>query len=143
MTRIDFYILQGQDAGIRPLFACRLAEKAYRQGHAVYINTGSSAQSNYMDQLLWTFSPDSFVPHSVYMPDQDAKPPVLIGHSEDPDTKCDVLLNLDNEIPGFFGQFSRLTEIVDQQSERKQAARKRYKYYMEQGYQINSHEING
>ena len=39
MTRIDFYIVQHSEPSSRERFACRLAEKAYRLGHRIYIHT--------------------------------------------------------------------------------------------------------
>ena len=32
MTQVDFYILKDSQPQARPMFACRLTEKAYKQG---------------------------------------------------------------------------------------------------------------
>ena len=65
MTRIDFYILADSAQRSRALFVCRLAEKAYRMKHPIYIHTESEQQSALMDDLLWTFSQGSFLPHAL------------------------------------------------------------------------------
>ncbi|MEZ5578324.1 MAG: DNA polymerase III subunit chi [Candidatus Competibacteraceae bacterium] len=46
--------------------ACRLADKAYGLGHTVYLFTASEARAAALDDLLWTFRQDSFVPHERY-----------------------------------------------------------------------------
>ena len=65
MTRVSFYLLNSQDVQSRQQFACRLAEKAVRQGNKVMIATGNEAESRELDQLLWSFRPESFVPHVI------------------------------------------------------------------------------
>jgi DNA polymerase-3 subunit chi len=55
----------------------------------------------------------------------------------------DVLLNLSSEWPPFFSTFERLLEIVAADEEDKAAARKRYSFYRERGYDINVNDITG
>ena len=55
MTQVDFYVLKDDSALNRVQFACRLADKAYRLGHRVYIHTESAQQTRQLDDLLWTF----------------------------------------------------------------------------------------
>jgi DNA polymerase-3 subunit chi len=64
MTRVDFYILPPGDERQRLVFACRLTEKAYRQGLTVYLRAGDETTASQLDQLLWTFRQGSFVPHA-------------------------------------------------------------------------------
>ncbi|MEA2080825.1 MAG: DNA polymerase III subunit chi, partial [Pseudomonadota bacterium] len=66
MTQVDFYLLQDDSAQNRISFACRLADKAYRLGNRVFIHTESAEQSRRLDDLLWTFQQNSFVPHAIY-----------------------------------------------------------------------------
>ena len=93
MTEVDFYILNNDDALQRARFACRLADKAYKLGHRVYIHTESAQQTNQLDDLLWTFQQNSFVPHCVFDGD-DRHTPVQLGHDAEPDASHAVLINL-------------------------------------------------
>ena len=45
MTEVDFYLLDVQDPHQRKHFACRLADKAFKQGHQVYIHTENEADA--------------------------------------------------------------------------------------------------
>jgi len=139
MTRVDFYILD-EDAGEnRQHYACRLTDKAYRQGRKVYIHTSSQAEAQMLDRLLWTFRDQSFVPHGIAGATDPDITPVIIGEQEPPEQADDVLINLSAEVPPFFSRFERVAEIVDQQEEIKQASRKHYQFYRDRGYPLNTH----
>lgn len=141
MTQVDFYILQDSKAGGRPLFTCRLTEKAFKQGHQVFINTESSQQLQQLDDLLWTFRDGSFLPHAVYAVGASDNPPVLLGHAVEPEGPSDVLVNLSSVVPPFFSRFSRVAELVDGDPAQRDAARERYRFYKDRGYTLNTHNL--
>ncbi len=142
MTRVDFYILPGDQALQREKFACRLADKAYRLGHQVYIHTRSAEQSAHIDTLLWTFQQNSFVPHCLYREAGTAPAPVMLGHDAEPDAQNQVLINLTADVPLFFSRYERVAELVDQQTGSREQGRSRYGFYRDRGYPLNSHKIN-
>ena len=95
MTKIDFYILQSDTEEKRLKFACRLLEKAARQGNMILVNTQDEAMSKALDRALWHFKAESYVPHQVLShscdhPDQ----PIVISHEFDSEHHHDVLINL-------------------------------------------------
>jgi DNA polymerase-3 subunit chi len=141
MTRIDFYILPGSDPHARRLTACRLVEKAYRQGHRLYLRTDSEEETRLFDDLLWTFRQGSFVPHEL-AETADRETPVVISHISPPPELCDVLVNLGSEVAEGFGGFERVAEIVDQQESIKRTGRLKYKYYQSEGYEIQTHQLD-
>lgn len=141
MTRIDFYILGKTPANGRELYACRLAEKAFKLGKRVFIRTASAQQTQHLDELLWTFRQGSFVPHAPLGLDDEAHP-VLIGHDGEPHAIDDVLINLGNEVPLFFSRFERVAELVDDTENVRRSARDRFRFYRERGYALASHDIN-
>jgi len=140
MTRIDFYVLPDDSTDKQHIFACRLAQKASKQGHRVYIHTESAEQSEKLDHLLWSFSPTSFVPHTINA-DDCANNPVYINHSGDPLDIHDVLINLTQKTPDCFGRFERFAELVNQDGAVKQAGRERFKFYKSRGYPLQTHKI--
>jgi DNA polymerase-3 subunit chi len=142
MTRIDFYILQDTGNAAAPLFTCRLAEKAFHQGHEVYINTESAAQLQQLDDLLWTFRAGSFVPHGACNDSDACQPPVLLGHDTEPRDSHDVLVNLSGKVPPFFGRFNRVAELVSGDEVQRSRGRERYRFYMDRGYTLTTHRIS-
>jgi DNA polymerase III subunit chi len=142
MTQVDFYLLPGNELQERVQFACRLTDKAYRLGHRVYIHTGSAQQTRALDDLLWTFQQNSFIPHGVHRDAGDAQLPVQIGHDSEPDASHQVLINLAAEVPLFFSRFERVAELVNDEDEVRRQSRLRYSFYKERGYPLRTHEIN-
>ena len=140
MTQVDFYVLKDDSALNRVQFACRLADKAYRLGHCIYIHTESAEQTRQLDDLLWTFQQNSFVPHCVYQDAGDTPPPVMLSHDAEPDAGK-VLINLAGEVPLFFSRFERVAELVNQDESIRRQGRGRYSFYKERGYPLRTHEI--
>lgn len=141
MTRIDFYILPSTEPEERWMFACRLIEKAYKKGHRLYIHTENEQATAAMDDALWRFRDDSFIPHNRI--DQVAETPVAIeiGHNQDPQQHHDILINLAQQTPKFFSRFHRVAEVVIQQPEILAATRKSFSFYRDRGYPLNTHDM--
>ena len=141
MTKIDFYLLGNGDDS-RQRFACRLTEKAWRLGHRVYLYTPDPPSAIELDELLWTFSQGSFVPHTVYKNPADAEAnPVLIGHDEPPTDLHDVLISLAPDVPPWFSRFARVAELVGTDESEKARARERFRFYRERGYALETHNL--
>jgi len=141
MTRVDFYILQDSRADARHEFTCKLTEKAYKQGHRVYINTASDQQLKLLDELLWTFRDGSFLPHKCCDAGEPEEQPILLGHAIEPDGHDDVLVNLADDIPAFFSRFNRVAELVGGDDTQRESARDRYRFYKDRGYTLNTHKL--
>ena len=145
MTRVDFYLTQSSQLKQALITACKLTEKASRQGHHVYIHADDEAQAQQLDKLLWTFNQSSFIPHALAEANTDVADcdKVMIGHDHDPEFKHDVMINLASSIPEFFSRFERVAEIVSGNEDQRQQARERFKFYRDRGYELNTHEIKG
>lgn len=147
MTRVDFYVLDDGAEQARERFACRLAEKAWRLKHSIYLHTRSTADAQRLDQLLWTFSDRSFLPHALQTPELApelaAATPIRVGTGDAPDFEAELLVNLDAAVPLFFSRFERVAEIVGGDAEDRAAARERFRFYRDRGYALESHKIAG
>ncbi|BCX89269.1 DNA polymerase III subunit chi [Methylomarinovum tepidoasis] len=143
MTRVDFYVLPGADASARRVFACRLAEKAWKAGHKIFIRVNDAAEAGILDELLWTFRQGSFVPHSLAENrDNDPLAAVLIGTGAAPEDFHDFLINLAPDVPEDWAHYRRLAEIVDQDEAVRQAGRQKYRFYQSQGLEPATHKID-
>ena len=141
MTRISFYILKGQQEHDRQVFACRLIEKAYLQGNDVYVHLENEQQAIQLSQTLWSFRPDSFVPHDLMHQQYDTTSPILIGYNASPPRLMNLLVNLSPQQPMFFSQFERVAEFINDDEQIKQDGRERYRFYQQRGYELESHTI--
>ena len=142
MTKVSFYILPDGTRSNRFTLACRLADKAYQQGHRVFVHTSSTDEARHMDRLLWTFRDGSFIPHGLLGKANPTHTPVLIGHGEDAEEEHDILINLSFQTPGFFSRFERVAEPIDQDAEVRKTGRTRYRFYKDRGYPLETHNIN-
>jgi DNA polymerase-3 subunit chi len=144
VTRIEFYVLDSPASDARLLLACRLAEKAVGQNYEVLINASSEAESFLLDELLWTFSQGSFLPHRLLGNSGRAEEGehVLIGCGQEPgEGHPDLLINLAPAVPPFFSRFDRVAEVVSAGDQNKSAGRERFRYYRDRGYALQTHQV--
>ena len=140
MARVDFYLLAASGEEARCLFACRLAEKAYRLQNSIRIQAGDLQQARQLDELLWTFRDGSFVPHALAAEAGSGESPVTIGvGAELP--PGDLLINLADEMPAALGSFPRVAEIVTSDEDCRRRSRKRFAAYRSQGHDLQTHEV--
>lgn len=139
--RVSFYVLDAVDPDARLVFACRLAEKAWRQQHRVHAHAGSTAEAERLDERLWTFRDGSFVPHEM-LGDGLPESPVTIGSGESPAPPADLLLNLADEVPACWEAFGRIAEIVDGTESGREAGRRRHRFYRSRGLEPETHRIS-
>ena len=139
--QIDFYVLQEQSTGGRLKLACRIVEKAYRLGHRVYVRTGNSDDTNVLDDLLWTFSQNSFVPHQLSAESDSRESPVVIGEHPPAAEGTDVVISVADDPVSNFTAYTRIVEIVGCEDDEKASGRNRFRYYREHGMEPNTHQI--
>lgn len=141
MTRVDFYVLPDQKDNGRALLACRLIDKAYNLGHTLYLLAASEAQAAALDDLLWTFRQDSFIPHERYPLTGQDDSPILIGTCLPADRTAQVLINFTNQLPEGFARYERVIELVDQTPEVLARSRERFRQYREHGLTPETHKL--
>ena len=145
MTRIDFYVTHDTATDAAARLACRIAEKAYRQQLPTHIHNRSHQQAQLVDQLLWSFRSESFIPHELSDDFLDPAslaldlPPVTVGSKEPGQREIEVVINLADAVPLYFSRHNRLAEIIDGNG--KAAGRERYKFYKDRGYELNTHNL--
>jgi len=139
MTRVGFYVVQAADQAQRMQVAARLADKAFQQGHRIFINAVDESQARSLDELLWSFRPASFLPHGLH--GQEHADSIAIGWGQEPENHNDLLINLQLNIPRFFSRFARVAEVVTQDPASLEALRASWKFYQERGYQLEKHDL--
>jgi len=147
MTQVDFYILPEGSDEARLTFACRLASKAVKRELGVFVLAETETEARRLDELLWTFSQNSFIPHRFSW-NTEATPvaePVIIGCAdragEEATHEWDLMVNLTGEVPDAFGRYERLAEVVDADPARREHGRDRYRYYRDRGYEMKTHQL--
>ena len=140
--QIDFYLLKQSESSARYIYACRIANKAFGQGMKVYMRTDNVDQSAYLDKLLWTYSQESFVPHTIREQKTDwASYPVQIGSQNSGCDDIDLLISLSADVPEDFQRYSRVADLIINDPEQKQWGRSRFRHYRDQGIEPKTHNI--
>ena len=144
MTQVDFYISDSDSADARLKLACKIVDKARELDHHVFVHVASDDEARQLDELLWTFSQGSFIPHRIVRetPEQAPAEPVLIGVNQAPGPgRWEVLVNLAPDVPEFFSRYERVAEVVDADAQRRAQSRERYRFYRDRGYKLNTLKV--
>jgi DNA polymerase-3 subunit chi len=140
MARVEFHILSHAGNEPRARHACQLIEQLYQQKIPVFVRVENESAAKTMDDLLWSFRDQAFIPHEIDMTGSPSDPliKVLIGIDKPPATFQATLINLSNSMPTQMEGVSHLIEVIDAQPAHKQAARERYKLYRDAGHQLET-----
>lgn len=133
--RVDFYQLAADGPQARERYACRLAEKALRNGYRPLLLARDDHHVAELDELLWCFAPESFLPHG-----RDVTEPVCVasvlaasGHS--------LLVNLAGDLAAAPAQYTRIAEIVPADPAARDGARAAYRRWQQRGYAVHYHDL--
>jgi len=138
MTQVDFYI-HVQD---KLQTVCTLASKALARSMRVLILTPDPQTTDHVDKLLWMQPAIGFLPHCRSQHRLAAVTPIIVDHVAEPIVHEQVLINLNTECPALFSRFERVIEIVGTDEADRDAARERYRFYRDRGYEIRNHDLS-
>lgn len=123
MAEVLFYHLQGQ-----PLEAVlpNLLERSLERGWKVVVRAGSDTRVEALDQHLWTYRDDSFLPHGTAGRDA-ARQPIYLTAGDEVPNGADVLFLVDGAEAADLDGFVRCVDLFDGHDEAAvEAARRRY-----------------
>ncbi len=91
-----------------------LLEKTLQRGWKAVVRCGTPAMVKRLDDALWTYSDNSFLPHSADV-ERAGEQPVWLTNSADVPNKADVLFLVDNAAVdvGSLGALTRCVAIFD------------------------------
>lgn len=112
--------------------ACQLCADLYRANQRVFVYTAHQQMAEQLDELLWQFDAERFVPHNLSGEGPARGAPVEIGWQA-PRQSRQVLINLTDTMPDFVRRFARVIEFVPAEPALKAQARERYKQYRQTG----------
>ena len=140
MPRADFYLIAKPRFRDDPLLlVCELAKRAFDSGQSTLILARSFDQAEQLDEKLWEFSDDAFVPHQIAGDEDDAITPVLIATPESSVADRPLVINLrDDCAPGLF---ERVLEVVPADEDQRLGSRKRWTTYKAAGFEVAKYDM--
>ncbi len=140
-VRIDFYVLDENTADGRFRLACKIIDRAYRSGYSVYLWTRDDQESCFLDDLLWTFSQTSFIPHVRNNSNSGTTAPVCIDHHPPQSGAAEVVVSVADQPVEDYSNFVRIAEVVGFGEIEKHSGRSRFKFYRDKGLELETHRI--
>ena len=140
MPRADFYLIAKPRFRDDPLLlVCELAKRAFESTQPTLILARSADQADALDEKLWEFDENAFIPHQLAGDDDDALTPVLIvaPGTQTPDRP--LVINLRDECAP--GLFERVLEVVPADDAQRLGSRERWKTYKAAGFEVNKHDM--
>ncbi len=137
MTRVEFFF----NVPDKLAKTAELCEKAIAKGRQLTIYSQDDVMSSQLQQLLWQQSASSFLPSSKSDDVISQFSPVVLDVNGENLMQDDILINLQINHPPFFSRFRYLVELVSADESDKAAARIRYKFYRDRGYEIKSSDM--
>ena len=141
MPRADFYLIQKERFREQPLLlVCELARKATDAGLHTLVLARDRAQAEALDDLLWSFDPDAYVPHQIAGADADEDEAAVLIALPDTDAPLrPLLINLRDAAPQ--GVFQRVLEVVPADASARGPLRERWKYYQSLGFDVKKYDM--
>ena len=124
MTEVIFVEVTASRMEIR---ACEIAEHTYAQGERLQIIAIDEEQAARLDDLLWTYKPDNFVPHGLWKStDNESTQPVVITTRKERVPEITSLLTMDYCPVEMVQQFSKVIHVVVVDNQERLEASRRY-----------------
>ena len=140
MTRADFYLIDKPRFRDDPLLlVCELVKKAYAAAQPTLILARSPEQAEALDEKLWEFDDDSFIPHQLAGDDDDAITAVIIAPPGIATADRQLVVNLRDECAP--GQYERVLEVVAADPAEREGSRLRWGEYKRRGFEVNKHDM--
>ncbi|HRO63127.1 DNA polymerase III subunit chi [Thermomonas sp.] len=141
MPKAHFYLIDKPRFREQPLLlACELAKRAFAANLSTLILARDQAQAEELDDLLWSFDPDAYLPHQIAGMDEDEdEAPILIATPDTDVPLRPLLINLRDTAPS--GQFDRVLEVVPADESARDPLRERWKHYQSLGFEVKKYDM--
>ncbi|MDW7709982.1 MAG: DNA polymerase III subunit chi [Deferrisomatales bacterium] len=138
MPRADFYEIRGPRW---ELALCRQVEAAYEAGERVCVQAGSEAEARRLDELLWTFRDEAFVPHDLCRGELRATTPVAVGWRPGNPNDATCLVLARDAAPQEAVGFDRVVDFAPvDMPDLVALTRRRYRAFRDAGFAVAFHK---
>ncbi|BFI97163.1 MAG: DNA polymerase III subunit chi [Rhodanobacter sp.] len=140
MPRADFYLIDKPRFREQPLLlVCELAKRAFAAQQPTLILARDHAQAEAIDEWLWAFDEDAFIPHQLAGDADDAGAAVLIVPPGVDTPDRPLLINLREDCAS--GDFERVLEVVPADEAERTGSRERWSEYKRRGFAVSKHDM--
>ena len=135
MAKVSFYLFeQSQERQVHS--TCRLCRKILAKSAKIWLYSQNTALLQELDELLWSFDPNSFLGHGIDQP----QAPICLS-SQLPSDGDWIVFNFEAEALEQFAKFSHIIEIIENNEPAKQLGRAKYKQYRRFGLEVQTYKL--
>jgi DNA polymerase III subunit chi len=140
MPRADFYLIDKPRFRADPLLlVCELARRAYEAKLPTLILARSVEQAEALDEKLWEFDPDAFIPHQLAGEEDDEITAVLIVAPDASTPDRALVINLRDVCAE--GAYDSVKEVVPADEAERTGSRERWREYQRRGYEVRKFDM--
>ena len=140
MARADFYLIAKPRFSEDPLLlVCELVKKAYAAEQPTLILARTPEQADALDEKLWAFDDDAFIPHQLAGDEDDAMTAVVIAAPGVATADRPLVVNLRDECAD--GSYERVLEVVAADAAEREGSRLRWSEYKRRGFEVAKHDM--
>ncbi len=141
MSRADFYLIAKPRFLTEPLrLVCELARKANDAGLQTLVLARDQAQAEELDELLWSFDDDAYIPHQIAGEDADEEEAlVLIAVPGSTASSRPLVINLRDD--PYLGACDRVLEVVPADPAAREPLRERWRQYKALDFTLNKYDM--
>lgn len=134
MTEIRFYHLEQQSLEqVLPA----LLSKALENGHRILVKTSDDHTAERLNEYLWTYNPNSFLPHGSKKDGNAEQQPIWLTSEENNPNEADVLILTNGATSDSMDEFKLCCELFDGRDPNiVSEARTRWKAYQEADHDL-------
>jgi len=113
-------------------YVCDIVEKLYLLHKKVHVFTALPKTAAHLDQLLWSWKQDSFIPHGILRESEEETVTILNGQA--PDEAADALILFDPQEEAHISSYHLIVDFAElYDKQRLAASRQRYKAVRDSG----------
>jgi DNA polymerase-3 subunit chi len=140
VPRADFYLIAKPRFLKDPLLlVCELARKAHDSGALALILARDTEQAEAVDDALWAFDPEAYIPHQIAGNEDDDEAPVLIVPPDSDAPGRTLIINLRDAAVTL--PCERVLEVVPADDSAREPLRLRWKEYKARGFEVSKHDM--
>jgi len=127
-------------SAIKPRIVCDLAEKCYLDGKRLIIYAENADDTKRLDQLLWTWKQQSFIPHQYVEVLSELHPePVILTNRIDQESDYSLIILFDPLPLEKLESYEMIIDFAEKYDiSALSASRERFKTYRAHQYEIDS-----
>ncbi len=117
---------------------CDITERFYEMGKSIVVFASEKPELLQLDDRLWTWKQESFVPHAIFKPGIQNNEPVQLIHDPDNLPGADVIILHDPIAPDKLTAYKIIIDFAEvYHPEKRKNSRIRYKRCRDEGYPLD------